>query len=68
MARRTWATDDVRLEDVPVVPSAEMLDGLPVEESRQRFRSLLEVMTLKSPVLTLNVQEPLPDDGGWLWE
>jgi CDP-glycerol glycerophosphotransferase len=56
------ATDDVRLEDVPVVPSAEMLDGLPVEESRQRFRSLLEVMTLKSPVLTLNVQEPLPDD------
>jgi len=56
------ATGDDRLEDVPVVPAAELLDRLPVEESRTRFRTLLEVMTLTSPVLILNVQEPLPDD------
>jgi CDP-glycerol glycerophosphotransferase len=54
--------DDDRLDDVTVTPSAELLDHLPAEESRQRFRSLIEVMTLKSPVLILNVQEPLADD------
>jgi CDP-glycerol glycerophosphotransferase len=56
------AREDDRLEDLPVTPSAALLDDLPAEESRQRFRSLVEVMTLKSPVLTLNVQDPLADD------
>ena len=46
----------------PVVPSADFLDHLPAEESRQRFRGLVEVMALRPPVLTLNVQEPLADD------
>jgi CDP-glycerol glycerophosphotransferase len=55
------AADD-RLADVPVAPSAALLDRLPVEESRRRFRSLVEVISVRTPALMLNVQEPLADD------
>jgi CDP-glycerol glycerophosphotransferase len=56
------AAGNDRSEDLPVTPSSELLDLLPVEEPQERFRTLVEVMPSKPPVLTLNVQEPLADD------
>jgi CDP-glycerol glycerophosphotransferase len=49
-------------QDLPVTPSAELLDRLPTDEPRERFRSYVEVVPHKPPALTLNVQEPLADD------
>jgi CDP-glycerol glycerophosphotransferase len=56
------APGDDREQDVPVTPSAALLDLLPVEQRTTRFRSLVEVVPTKLPVLTLNVQEPWADD------
>jgi CDP-glycerol glycerophosphotransferase len=51
-----------READLPVTPSSALLDRLPAEEVQERFRSLVEVVPNKPPLLTLNVQEPLADD------
>jgi len=56
------AGGDDREQDLPVTPSSDLLDRLPVEEPTTRFRALVEVLPHKPPVLTLNVQEPLADD------
>jgi CDP-glycerol glycerophosphotransferase len=48
--------------DLPVTPSSELLDRLPADEPQQRFRTLVEVIPDRPPVLTLNIQEPLADD------
>ena len=56
------AASDDRDQDLPVTPSSELLDRLPVDELRERFRGIIEVIPNKPPVLTLNVQEPLADD------
>ncbi|MGC4112785.1 MAG: CDP-glycerol glycerophosphotransferase family protein [Nocardioides sp.] len=56
------AAGDDREEDLPVTPSSQLLDRLPAEEPTKLFRSLVEVVPNKPPMLTLNVQEPLADD------
>jgi CDP-glycerol glycerophosphotransferase len=56
------AAGDERDEDLPVTPSAGLLDLLPAEEPQERFRTLVEVIANRPPLLTLNVQEPLADD------
>ncbi len=56
------AAGDDREQDLPVTVSSDLLDRLPVEEPTTRFRSLIEVLPNKPPVLTLNVQEPLDDE------
>ena len=56
------AAGDDREQDLPVTPSSELLDRLPVEEPTTRFRGLIEVVPNRPPVLTLNVQEPLDDE------
>jgi len=56
------ATGADREEDLPVTPSADLLDQLPAVEDQVRFRTLIEVFPSRPPTLTLNVQEPLDDD------
>ena len=56
------AAGDDREEDLPVTPSSDLLDLLPVDEPQDRFRALVEVLPNRPPALTLNVQEPLADD------
>ncbi len=56
------APGDDRDEDLPVTPSSDLLDLLPAEEPEVRFRTLVEVIANRPPLLTLNVQEPLGDD------
>jgi CDP-glycerol glycerophosphotransferase len=56
------AAGDHGPDDLPVTPSSQLLDRLPAEEPQERFRSLVEVVPNKPPMLTLNVQEPLDDD------
>jgi CDP-glycerol glycerophosphotransferase len=55
------AAGDDREQDLPVTPSSELLDRLPVEVPLTRIRGLLEVMPGRPPVFSLNVQEPLDD-------
>jgi CDP-glycerol glycerophosphotransferase len=56
------ARGDDRAQDLPVTPSSSLLDLLPAEEPQERFRTLVEVVPGRPPVLTLNLQEPLADD------
>jgi CDP-glycerol glycerophosphotransferase len=56
------AAGDDRDEDLPVTPSSELLDRLPVDQMLSRLRALVEVLPNKPPVLTLNVNEPLDDE------
>jgi CDP-glycerol glycerophosphotransferase len=56
------AAGDQRDEDLPVTPSSALLDLLPAEEPQDRFRTVVEVIAHRPPLLTLNVQEPLADD------
>jgi CDP-glycerol glycerophosphotransferase len=56
------APGDDRGEDLPVTPSSGLLDLLPAEEPQERFRTVMEVIAQRPPLLTLNVQEPLADD------
>jgi CDP-glycerol glycerophosphotransferase len=51
-----------RDDDLPVVPSPELLAQLPAEADQARFRTLVEVTAARSPTLSLNVQEPLADE------
>jgi CDP-glycerol glycerophosphotransferase len=55
------APGDDRDEDLPVTPSSELLDRLPIDQMLTRIRALVEVIPNKPPVLTLNVLEPLDD-------
>jgi CDP-glycerol glycerophosphotransferase len=49
-------------DDLPVTPSSELLDRLPIDHMLTRFRALMEVIpNIPPPVLSLNVQEPLDD-------
>ena len=56
------APGDDREDDLPVTPTSQLLDLLPADEARERFRSLVEIVPGRPPMLTLNVQEPLGDD------
>ncbi|MEP6651495.1 MAG: CDP-glycerol glycerophosphotransferase family protein, partial [Lapillicoccus sp.] len=56
------AQGDNRDEDLPVTPSSELLDQLPVDHMLTRIRGLVEVLPNQPPALTLNVQEPLDDE------
>jgi CDP-glycerol glycerophosphotransferase len=56
------ASSDDPDQDLPVTPSSELLDLLPIDQPMRRFRGLVEVIPNKPPVLTLNVQEPLDDE------
>jgi CDP-glycerol glycerophosphotransferase len=50
-----------REQDLPVTPSATLLDELPIEVPLARFRGAVEVVPNAPPVFALNVQEPLDD-------
>ncbi|HEX3929501.1 MAG TPA: CDP-glycerol glycerophosphotransferase family protein [Nocardioides sp.] len=56
------AAGDDREQDLPITPSSPLLDRLPADEHTTLFRSLVEVVANRPPMLTLNVQEPLADD------
>ncbi|MFZ2014692.1 MAG: CDP-glycerol glycerophosphotransferase family protein [Nocardioides sp.] len=56
------AAGDARDDDLPVAPSADLLDTLPVEQPMPRFRGIVEVIPHRPPTLSLHVQEPLTDD------
>ncbi len=56
------AAGDDREQDLPITPASALLDLLPADEPQERFRTLVEIVPAKIPVLTLNVQEPLADD------
>jgi CDP-glycerol glycerophosphotransferase len=77
LAGSRWGYDDLTLprnkyavmlrsddpeQDLPVTPSSQLLDRLPLDEPQDRFRILVEVIPNRPPALTLNVQEPLADD------
>jgi CDP-glycerol glycerophosphotransferase len=51
-----------REQDLPVTPSSELLDRLPVDLPYRLFRGLVEVVPDRPPVFALNLQEPLDDD------
>jgi CDP-glycerol glycerophosphotransferase len=56
------AAGDDREQDLPVTPSSELLDRLPVDLYYRNFRGLVEVVPDRPPVFALNLQEPLDDD------